>query len=177
MRNVIFQKAVVEDAALLAQTRKKVWNATYRGIYPDEMIDGYDFAVRTERDRKRIEDPNQAVYLAMDGAECVGYLCFGPYFHGDYKDFKFCLYALYFLPPYQGCGLGRKAFEITKAECLRRGYDKFFCCCHARNFKARGFYGHMGGHLGSARLVHKNPEEDQVFFEFYLERLNEGETL
>ncbi len=166
-----FRLAAVDDAPILAETRQKVWDATYRGIYPDEMIDQYDFEARTERDRKRIADPEQLVYLVMDGKNCVGYLCLGPWTYGTYKDFDFCLNALYFLPAYQGRGLGRKAFEITEAECRRRGFDKFFCGCSAHNFKARAFYGHMGGHLGAARLGHRNRAEDLVYFEFYLGEL------
>ena len=39
---VTFKKAEPTDAPLLAATRQKAWAATYRGIYPDEMIDQYD---------------------------------------------------------------------------------------------------------------------------------------
>ena len=169
---IVFRKAVPEDAPILTETRRRVWDATYRGIYPDEMIDGYDYDRRLERDRKRIEDPEQLVYLAFDGETCVGFLCLGPSTHIAYKDFRFCLNALYFLPPYQGRGLGRRAFAVTAEECRRRGFDKFFCGCNAHNCRARAFYEHMGGVLGAESLGHENRAEDQVYYEFYL-----GETL
>ena len=50
---VTFKKAEPTDAPLLAATRQKAWAATYRGIYPDEMIDQYDLErtqPRTGRD-------------------------------------------------------------------------------------------------------------------------------
>ena len=167
---IIFLKADPEDAPILTETRRKVWEATYRGIYPDEMIDRYDFAFHAEKDRKRIADPDQKVLLVMDGSACVGYLCFGPYSLGNYKDLGFCLYAIYFLPPYQHRGLGRYAFSLVMEECQRLGFDKFFCGCNAHNSNARGFYEHMGGVLGKQDLGHENKAEDQVYYEFYLDQ-------
>ena len=166
--NVVFREAELSDAPILAATRRKVWDATYRGIYPDEMIDHYDLALFTARDEKRIVDPETAVWLAMDGEDCIGYLVVGPCGFGRYKDFDFCLNSLYFLPPYQKTGLGRKAFELTVAECRRRGYDKFFCSCSPHNRNACGFYEHMGGVPGARSLGHENKAEDQIYYEFYL---------
>lgn len=40
--NVEFRRASPEDARLLAETRRRAWDTTYRGIYPDAMIDEYD---------------------------------------------------------------------------------------------------------------------------------------
>lgn len=163
---VRFQIAAPSDAGLLAATRQKVWNTTYRGIYPDERIDGYDLALHTARDKNRICDARNTVWLAFDQENCVGYCYVGPPGYGPYKDFNFCLNSLYFLPAYQGRGLGRRAFALVTAECLRRGYDSFFCGCNAHNRKARGFYAHMGGVLGAVSLGHTDRSRDQVYYEF-----------
>lgn len=163
---VEFYVAEQEDAPMLARTRQKVWNATYRGIYPDEMIDQYDLALFTERDRKRISNPGNKVWLAMDEGSCVGYLVVGSCGFGSYKDFDFCLNSLYLLPPYQKIGLGKRAFELTVAECCRRGFDSFFCSCNPHNHNAMGFYAHMGGVLGKLVLDHENRAEDMAYFEF-----------
>ncbi len=165
---VEFRIAEQKDASTLAATRKKVWDATYRGIYPDEMIDQYDLPAFAEKDYKRISNPENKVWLAMDGEDCVGYLVVGPCGFGHYKDFDFCLNSLYFLPPYQNMGLGRKAFGMTVAECRRRGLNRFFCSCNSHNHNAMGFYEHMGGVLGAQSLGHENRAEDAVFFEFLL---------
>ena len=170
---VEFQLAQVSDAPILAATRQKVWDATYRGIYPDEMIDQYDMALFTAKDRTRISDPENKVWLVRNGADCVGYLVVGPCGFGRYSDFSFCLNSLYLLPPYQNMGLGRKAFKLTAEECRRRGFDKFFCSCSPYNRNAMGFYEHMGGVLGYQSTGHENKAEDQVCYEFYL---NQGEA-
>ena len=165
---IALRPARSEDAPLLARTRQKAWAATYRGIYPDEWIDAFDFARHTEKDRRRIENPENRVYLAMDGDDCVGYAYFGPLTRGQYKDFQICLNSLYFLPGYQGQGLGRRIFALLTAECRRRGIDKFFCGCNAHNRAARAFYEHMGGILGKTDTGHENRAEDQVYYEFHL---------
>jgi len=165
---IAFREAVLSDAPVLTETRRKAWNATYRGIYPDEMIDNYDYLRHGARDLARIANPENTVWLAMDGESCVGYLHVGPPGYGAYKDFAFCLNSLYFLPEYQHIGLGRRAFALAAEECRSRGYEKFFCGCNAHNHNARGFYKHMGGVLGAESVGHKNKAEDQVYYEFYL---------
>lgn len=49
-REIAFRKAAPEDAAVLTATRRKVWDATYRGIYPDGMIDDYAYETHLARD-------------------------------------------------------------------------------------------------------------------------------
>ena len=131
--SVEFRRASPEDARLLAETRRRAWDTTYRGIYPDAMIDEYDLEAHTARDAARIADPSNAVFLAMDGAECVGYFTYGPYTYGRYKDFALCLNSLYFLPGYRRMGLGRRAFAQLTEFCRERGIQKFFCGCNCLN--------------------------------------------
>ena len=168
-QQVVFRQAELSDAPTLTETRRKVWDATYRGIYPDDMIDAYDYPRHSARDEARLTDPRNRVWLAMERENCVGYLYVGPCGYGRYKDFDFCLNSLYFLPAYQHRGLGRKAFSLVTAECRRRGYDKFFCGCNPCNLNARGFYEHMGGILAQINTGHENKAEDSVYYEFYLD--------
>ncbi len=57
MSTVQFRRAEVSDAALLAQTRQKAWASTYRGIYPDAMIDDFDHDWRIRREEKNLQNP------------------------------------------------------------------------------------------------------------------------
>ena len=95
-----FKGAVPADTACLTATRKKVWASTYRGIYPDSMIDQYDWEFHMAKDRKKLEDPSLHTFLVMDGDKCVGYFSYGPDREG-----AFCLYSAYLLPAYQRKGL------------------------------------------------------------------------
>ncbi len=169
-QEIIFRRAGTADAALLSRTRQKAWAATYRGIYPDEWIDNYDFAAQQARERARLEDPEYHAYAAMDmdKAVCAGYFSYGPPLHGAYKDFALCLNSLYFLPEYQRRGLGSRVFALLRQRARENGLDRFFCGCNLHNRPARRFYEAMGGRIGRTDGGHPNRAEDQVYFEFYL---------
>ena len=61
---VTFRLAGSEDAKKLAEIRCKSWKSAYRGIYPDEMLDCFDFAGHEKRFRKQIQDAQTAVFKA-----------------------------------------------------------------------------------------------------------------
>ena len=165
---VEIRKASVADAPTIAATRCIVWEETYRGIYPDEMLDRYDFEMHRQKDAERLAQIEHTFYLFMDKDICAGYFSFGPPNYGPYKDFSLCLNSLYVRNAYQGIGLGRKAFEILRAYALKHELREFFCGCNIHNKNAQAFYRHMGGKEGLAFLGHENRSEDIIHFEFYL---------
>ena len=156
-----------EWAELLAVTRKLVWLETYRGIYPDDMLDHYDVSLYADRDRKRMSDPAQRYYFFMDGSTCAGYFSFGPGHYGTYKDFALCLNNLYIRREYQGLGLGRRTFHVIRNYCREQGIPKFYCGCNVHNTPAVNFYRHMGGIQGDETVFHDCKAEDIIHFEFY----------
>ena len=166
--SVEFRRATVDDVRTLTETRQKIWATTYRGIYPDEMIDQYDFDCHAARDVLRITDARNDVFLAWDGGRCVGYFYYGPCGYGSYRDFELCLNSLYFLPEYRRMGLGRRVFAQLKAVCRVRNIRKFFCGCSCHNAPAQAFYRKMGGVVGEIHDGHANKAEDILYFEFYL---------
>ena len=160
--------ASAQDAHLVTLTRREVWEETYRGIYPDEMIDQYDYENRLVTDIRLICSPQHRYFLFMDGAACAGYMSFGPYNYGTYKDYELCLNNLYFRKSYQGMGLGKQAFQILRDYAREHGFDKFFCGCNLHNLKAQGFYRHMGGIVGEISSGYQNKSDEIIFFEFYV---------
>ncbi len=162
------RKAMIDDAALIVQTRSIVWRETYRGIYPDEILAGCDDAASQARFAARIADPAHSIYLYFDGDTCVGYFALGPSDYGPYKEFDLCLNNLYIRKEYKGLGLGRRAFEAVQRDCRARGSNQFFCGCNYHNKPAMEFYEHMGGILGDCPVFHVNKADDIVHFEFFL---------
>ncbi len=161
------RKAAPSDAPLIARVRKIVWQETYRGIYPDAMLDGDDLEEATTRFAARIADTAHHVYLYFDGEVCAGYFAFGPSNFGPYKDFGLCLNNLYLRREYKGMGLGKQAFHVIFAHCQENRIDKFFCGCNLHNQNAVAFYRHMGGAQGDAPVLHDQPYDDIIHFEFY----------
>lgn len=161
------RKAVYEDAITIIKTRQKAWDTTYRGIYPDEMIDQFDYTWHLEAERRRLMNPDFHCVIVLDEGSCVGYVSFGTVCPGTWKDFAFRLHSLYLLPPYQGTGLGRKLFGQVRAACKAMGYDKLFLDCHPDNHGALGFYRHMGGVITRTDGGHENSQEDTCTIEYH----------
>ena len=153
---------------MITKTRRTVWEQTYRGIYPDEMIDSYDFRHHLQRDQSRISSPEHRYYLFLDGGKCIGFFSFGPANYGPYKDFTLCLNSLYICQEYKGMGLGKRAFSVLRGYAAEQGIRKFFCGCNLHNERAQGFYCHMGGVAGLISTGHENRSQDIIHFEFYL---------
>ena len=148
-------------------TRQKAWDATYRGIYPDEVIDAFDWVWHLEAEHRRLSNPNFHCFLVMDGENCVGYVSYGTVRPGAWKDFAFRLHSLYLLPPYQGTGLGKKLFTQVQIACKEMGFEKMFLDCHPDNQNALSFYKHLGGTITQTDNGHENPQEDNCTIEFY----------
>ena len=126
------------DESTLGHLRQLCWSATYRGIYPDEMIDQFDYAWHAKRDLARINSPQFKVFLITEASSPIGYMTIQ---HGTPP----LLYSLYLLPSHQHRGIGRIAFERMRDFCISNAQDCFLCHCQPENANAIAFYQHMGG--------------------------------
>lgn len=102
-----FRPARAEDGVLIARLRHKIWQTTYRGIYPDEMLESFDIAWHTQKDIQRILSPDYAVFLIVCGEQPVGYLNLR---RGETPH----LLSLYVQKEYQNLGIGGKAFAFVR---------------------------------------------------------------
>lgn len=156
-RGVAFRPAGLSDAETISALRRRVWDETYRGVYPDAAIDSFDFAAHVARDRARISDPAYRVYVIEDGPLPVGYLYFED--RGRVR-----VQSLYLLRGYRGRGIGGAAFGLVADYCREKGYGGFTFSCNAHNRPALGFYEHMGAVETGRDVGHENRQEDQISF-------------
>lgn len=157
--SIEFKKAIPGDEKTVSALRREIWADVYRGIYPDDAIDGYDFSYHEARDLARINDPDTTVCLITDGEAPVGYLYFAD--RGSVH-----IGSLYLKRECRGQGAGRRAFELVRSYCRGKGYASFTCNCNAHNSPALAFYARMGGRETERDVGHENRQEDQVKFEF-----------
>jgi len=141
---MIIRLAKKTDCLELAKLKKKVWETTYRGIYPDEKIDNFDLTENSEKFKAIIKNPNIKLFVVEDGGSVVGYMDCGNLFK-PYKNYKQEIGLLYILEEYQGKGLGRKLFEKGFNEIKNNGYNEFIVSCNKYNIQAQEFYKRMGG--------------------------------
>lgn len=137
--------ATIEDCRELAQVKRKAWESTYRGIYPDDKIDNFDFSEQEKKFAEIISNESISLYVVLDGnGAIIGYMSCGKPLR-KFKDYEQEIGLLYLLAPYQGNGLGTRLFLLANANIKRNGYNEFFISCNKYNVKAQKFYEKMGG--------------------------------
>ena len=157
--DVSFSLARDDEAKTISNLRHVIWGTTYRGIYPDEAIDGFDLEWHTQRNLARIKDPDLRVYLIRFADIPIGYFFLkttDPVYIG----------SLYLLKEYQHQGIGRRAFRKAEQYCAEYGISRYYCNCNAHNYPAIEFYHAMGGVMIDEDTGHENKQEDQLTFEF-----------
>ncbi len=162
---VRFRKGSAADAALTAKLKLAAWETTYRGIYPDELIDGWDMEERTRREAEKFASPGMEGFIIESGAAPNGTPC-GFLFIRD--DGELYIPALYLLREYRGRGIGGAAFRLIRDICRERGHKSFTCHCNAHNLPALAFYARMGGTELSRSVGHENKRDDQISLKFGL---------
>src|SRR2546427_13011473 len=69
------RRATVDDAEAFERIRIGTWQATYRGLFPDALLNGMRPNVDRRRDRLReiLESQTEFCFVAEDGGEVVGF--------------------------------------------------------------------------------------------------------
>ncbi len=156
---ITFVLAKTSEAPELSELRRKVWQTTYRGSYPDDMIVNFDYAFHNERNRMFIQSERFIVYFIMDGAKRIGYLILQ-------KNDPLHLQSLYLLDAYRGKGIGTMAFNLVRSYCREHGITKFDLDCHPDNSGSLAFYAKMGGVITHRDEGHRHNEENGLRIEF-----------
>ena len=144
MNTFTYRKALLEDCLDLAILKGQVWNTTYKGIYPDEKLSGYDIAKNESIFRNIVCNPDIELFVALDNQKIVGLMtCGKPY--RPFMDFQQEIGLLYILKEYQRQGIGKTFFELVKKQVKANGYTEFFLSVNSRNYDAQKFYEAMGG--------------------------------
>lgn len=154
-----FVIAKESEAGVVSRLRQRVWSTVYRGVFPDEMIDRFDYEWHQQRDLARIQSDEYLVYRITADDQNIGYLIIK-------KGRPLLLQSLYILPAYQRQGIGKMAFQLIRDYCKHNGMDTFICHCQPRNASARAFYCKMGGKIIAQDVDNAEHWQDSVTFEF-----------
>ncbi len=121
------------------------WQATYRGLIPDDFLESLSVPKQGERWRKRYETNPEAMLVVEEKGRIVAFADFGPSRDKDKEPTRVCeLYAIYVRPEAQGRGLGRGLFERGVSWACGRGYAEITVLVLKGNLPAHGFYIRMG---------------------------------
>lgn len=158
MSDPTLRRATVDDAAAIAEVQVASWRTTYRGLIPNETLDGLSVAVRTERWREILAGQGQVTFVAetmQDGRrEVVGFVDGGPnrVLDPPFDVFSGEMNALYLLASHQRLGLGQRLVRALAAALLELGHPSMIVWVLETN-PARGFYERLGGRFVGAHEI------------------------
>lgn len=136
--------AAPEDAAALGRLHVRAWQATYRGVMPQDFLDGLDpaeFGDRWARSFVRSRPGASRLVVCADPGDPVGFALVGPVHDSDTSGPGLGeLYAINLDPDAWGHGLGRELLAAATAELARLGFSEMVLWVATANSRARRFY-------------------------------------
>ncbi|HEY5025072.1 MAG TPA: GNAT family N-acetyltransferase [Acidimicrobiales bacterium] len=143
-----------DDAAPVAAVHVRSWQAGYRGLLPDDYLDGLRPEDRMSRYTLGSSDPEvpSTGVAERDGAVC-GFVTTGPSRDADVPDGG-ALLALYVDPEAWGLGVGRRLLAHGRGHLGRGGFTEATLWVLVGNDRAQRFY-HADGWVpdGHRRVV------------------------
>ena len=136
--------ASIADAAVIAAVHVASWRAAYRGLLPDELLDGLEPGYRTRRWSRVLGelDPARAVFVLLAEGEIVGFASVGPRRGGPADEGE--LRSLYLHPDRWGQRLGHRLHGEALAWLGERGFGSATLWVLVGNQQALDFYRREG---------------------------------
>ena len=138
------RRAEIGDASAIASVYVQTWRTSYRGLVPDELLDALSEDVYEERWRRSLADEATRAYVAVAGADVVGFASAGRERAGE-DGFAGELYAIYVRDGEQGRGHGRRLVQASARGLRELGFDDMIVWVLRDNGGARAFYERLGG--------------------------------
>ena len=137
---MLLRPARPADAAAVAGVHVRSWQVAYRGLLPDEYLDGLEPEDRARRYRFAELGPGQPqTIVAIEGETVCGFATVGPSRDDDRRGTGELL-ALYVDPQRWGRGLGRALVHDARARLARQGFEEAALWVLAANERAQRFY-------------------------------------
>jgi GNAT superfamily N-acetyltransferase len=148
--------ATIDDAKDIARVQVESWHETYRGLMPDEVIDGLTVEVREREWNRALTDPEpqRAAFVALHDTEVVGMAGTGPTRDDDLDAARVGeVRAIYVTPDHWGHGHGRRLIIESLAWLADAGFTEAMLWVLDANRSGRSFYERGGWeHDGVVRI-------------------------
>ena len=138
----VIRHASIDDADAIGAVVVRAWQAAYRGIMPDDYLDGLRAEQRAAMWQRALADlgPDRWVRVLTVGDEVVGFASSGPEL-ADVSDSETGqLYAINFDPDHWGRGLGRALLAEVTRGLADAGYHTAVLWVATGNERARRLY-------------------------------------
>jgi GNAT superfamily N-acetyltransferase len=154
----VVRRARSEDAPALAAVHIAAWRAAYRGVMPDDFLDGVDLAAWIEHWRRTLDGrrppehtPETIVVAVLEGARPLGFAVTGPERDAPAgAGPRGELWAINVAPEAWARGLGRLLLQAAEQALRDAGHREAVLWVVAANQRARRFYEHAGWYADGA---------------------------
>lgn len=142
--NIAIRKATAADAHDFAYVLCESWKAAYKNIItPEIMANNTDVEKRAAFFEKVIPSGKGQFFIAYDGDNPCG-LCSSCASRNEEMNGWAEIVAIYALPEYWGCGLGKRLMDTAVTELKNFGYSKIMLWAFEANTRVRRFYEKYG---------------------------------
>jgi ribosomal protein S18 acetylase RimI-like enzyme len=142
------RRATPEDARGIAEVHVRSWQATYRGLIPQDYLDALDPARQLEARAQRIREVDWTkggCLVAEDGDVLIGFVHFGATRdNDDGQESTGEVAAIYLASESWGKGIGRELMTAALAHLAEAGYAHVTLWVLDTNSRARSFYEKAG---------------------------------
>lgn len=155
------RKATMDDVSELARVNVAAWRRAYRGIVPDEFLDGMDAARRELGWQRWVALPEpDAVFVAINGAQhrvaAYASVCAVREEQDAHPTLPTGeLAAIYADPAVWGRGAGRAVHQTALEALARYGFQHAVLWVFEDNMQARAFYRRNGWRSDGVREVYE----------------------
>jgi GNAT superfamily N-acetyltransferase len=145
---VRIRSATREDAAAIAEAHVRSWGVTYRGVFPDGVLDGPDLLAARQRGWQQLLGPDapagHAAWVAEGPAGVVAFVDVLPSRDDDADGSTGEVVAIYALPEAWGTGAGRELMAAALDGLRGAGFRSATLWVLDSNARARRFYERAG---------------------------------
>lgn len=151
MSRFAIREATRADTAGIARVSVASWQASYRGILPDEVLAKMDLGRRTQERERLMQAPSGLHLVAYDVShgDIVGFCDAGP--SRNEPNYPGEVYAIYFEHHAKRFGLGSEMFERVFHWLGTNQMRSMIVWVLANNPHARRFYEAQGGRVGHTK--------------------------
>jgi GNAT superfamily N-acetyltransferase len=137
---MILRPAVPDDAMAVARVHVRAWQIAYRGLMPDDYLDGLRAEDRAQRyDFSDGDAARPRTLVAIEADSILGFATVSPARDEDVTGHgELC--ALYVEPDCWGRGIGRALASGARSELSRLGFTQAVLWVVAGNARAQQFY-------------------------------------
>lgn len=155
----------LEDAAAIARVHVRTWQLAYRGLVPDDILDGLSVEQREVTWREMLSDTDGSpiTFVAEREEHVVGFCALGvPSRDEDANERTAEVGAIYVDPSTWRAGVGRALMDAALDELRESDWREVTLWVFAENTGARAFYAHYGFQPDGAELLDESSGQKEL---------------